>query len=225
MKKIGLLILISTFWFFYSYKPILFSKKKSTAIDSIFMYSKTFPINGYNCSWKIDTLDFPIFYLLDNSTKRILLEAPVDFNVYGNYAVNMDSIDNFNSYVFKDLNFDGFLDFNIYSKGSMPMTSSTNIYIFNNKKKIFEYSEELTDVSIDSINQRKRFLITSSFTFSSTTQKKHHFTNKGKLKYTEIITEEKINESDSSNYINIIYEKKILDKIIKRERKIEKLNN
>lgn len=184
--------------------------------DTIVKVSKPFELNGILCYWenyivyqKENVSDINI-NLKNYKNKQILLNTPVDV---------VDSIDyksdeyfhKLNNDYFEDLNFDGFKDFYYYSKGSMAMTSLTNIYLFNNKTKLFEDSEYLNAISVDKIDKVNKRLITTSFDSDSEETKTHYFDKFGKLKYTEVVTEY------FNPYDYKIYEKIINGEVVKRD--------
>lgn len=162
--------------------------------DTIIKVSKPFELNGILCYWEnhivcveenINQIDIN---LKNNKTKQTLLQVSLDVEDSVDYKSDI-YFNKLNNDYFQDLNFDSFKDFYYFSKGSMLMTSSTNVYLFNNDAKSFEYSEYLTAISIDEIDKENKRLITTRFDMDSDETKTHYFDNLGKLKYTEVVAE------------------------------------
>jgi len=177
--------------------------------------SNPFKINGIECYWEqSDTLTdegrMDLIKLKDYKTKRILVNHVECCLKYG---FDFNSPNNF-----MDVNFDGFKDFLIVSYGSMAMFELTNIYLFDSKTKQFEYSN-LSDngIEIDGVNRR---LITSSTDKSPNGRnfektKTHYFDKFGKVKYTEVITEE---DWDTIPIVYRTYEKIVNGKIVETKK-------
>lgn len=178
--------------------------------------SNPFKINGLECFWEqTDTLveenTMDIIRLKDYKTKRVLIN-------YIDCCCCKYGFDFYSSENFIDVNFDGFKDFLIKSYGSMAMFELTNIYLFNNKTKQFEYSD-LSDYGIerDSINRR---LITSSSDINPNGRnfertKTHYFDKFGKVKYTEVITTE---DWDTIPIVYRTYEKIVNGKVVETKK-------
>jgi hypothetical protein len=175
-----------------------------TKIDTSVKISAPFNLNNIKCNWKqIDSVSGAItIELRDYKTQRILLSYS-DYFKSGN---DINAEDYFNEH-FEDLNFDGFKDFFITSQGSKPMTDLVNMYLFNEKTKSFEFSEELSDNAIEEIDSVNRILSTTSSTLDGETIKKHYFNKNGTIKYSEIITKSDVSENDSVAHYKNIYEK------------------
>lgn len=153
-----------------------------------------FEVNGLLCQWEKVISDNEIILKLKNSHTNEILWEYSDLNYYENDLEKNEILINFFDNL-EDLNFDGFKDFSIYSRGSNASTSMTNIYIFNNKTKQFEHSEELSDTSIEELDSINKTLITKSFWWlwggpSGACTKKHYFDEFGKVIFTEIQKEE-----------------------------------
>lgn len=178
--------------------------------------SNPFKINGIECFWEqTDTLveegAMDIIRLKDYKTKRVLINH-IDCCCC-KYGFDFYSSENF-----IDVNFDGFKDFLIMSYGSMAMFELTNIYLFDNKTKQFEYSD-LSDngIETDSINRR---LITSSSDISPNGRnfektKTHYFDKFGKVKYTEVLTTE---DWDTIPIVYRTYEKIVNGKVVETKK-------
>lgn len=161
--------------------------------DTIVKISEPFQLNGIFCYWENhivcgeEHIEKTIVNLKNYKTKQIVLETTLDIGDSVDYKSD-EYFNSLNNEYFKDLNFDGFKDFYYYSKGSMAMTSLTNIYLFNSKEKLFEYSEYLSAIRIEEVDKKKRILITSSFDRDFEVNTTHHFDKSGKVKYTEVLT-------------------------------------
>lgn len=188
----------------------------STHKYGIIKKSNPFKINGIECFWEqTDTLveegAMDIIRLKDYKTKRVLINH-IDCCCC-KYGFEFYSSENF-----IDINFDGFKDFLIMSYGSMAMFELTNIYLFDNKTKQFEYSD-LSDngIETDSVNKR---LITRSSDISPNGRnfektKTHYFDKFGKVKYTEVITTE---DWDTIPTVYRTYEKIVNGKVVETKK-------
>jgi hypothetical protein len=179
-------------------------------VDSI-KISAPFNINGIKCILKqIDstsgatTLEFR-----DYKTQRIL----ISFSDYFRTESNMCEADYFKEN-FEDLNFDGFKDFFITKLGSCGMTDINNIYIFKEKTKSFEFSEDLSDNRIEEIDSINRTLSTSSFSLDNETIKKYYFDKNGAIKYSEMKIKTNLNKNDTVEKYNNFYEKRVNGKVV-----------
>jgi hypothetical protein len=179
--------------------------------DTILHLSQPFTLNGISLYWEkhiimADGSLSDIYIILKNyKTKQSLLEAPLD---YEDTVDNSDAnYDKFNKQSFEDYNFDGFKDASFYLRGSMAMTSTNAIYLFNEKTKSFDLSEELSATEVD-VDKKNRIVTASNFNLHSETTKKHHFDKFGKIKYTEVITI----HTDSVEYKT--YEKIVKGKVV-----------
>lgn len=180
-------------------------------VDSI-KISAPFNINGIKCIWKqIDSTSGAItIELRDYKTQRIL----ISYSDYFKSGNDVNEADYFKEH-FQDLNFDGFKDFFITSQGSSGRTDLVNIYLFNGKTKSFEFSEDLSDNSIEEMDSINKTLSTSSDNMDNEITKKHYFDKNGTIKYSEIITKSNLNENDTVEKYNNIYEKIINGKVVK----------
>lgn len=197
-----------------------------TKIDTLTIKSDYFLLNGKLRYWHHfltiydDSYYDILMQLKDKATDLVLLEY--EFSPKYNEDYDYKSVDyfaNINKNHFRDLNFDGFLDFYIYSHGSMPMTSSTNIYLFNPQNQLFEYSEILTDNSIEEVDSLRRILTTTSFNMETSYQKKHFFDQKGNFLFSEFRSETDIEVADTFIKKVVYYEK-----IVNGEVKISKID-
>lgn len=183
---------------------------KINKVDSI-KISAPFTINGIKCILKqIDsTSGATTIELRDYKTQRIL----ISFSDYFRTESNMCGVDYFKEN-FKDLNFDGFKDFFLSKHGGSAMSDITNIYIFKEKTKSFELSEDLSDNTIEEIDSINKTLLTISYNIDNEITKKHYFNKNGTIKYSVIITKSSINENDSIEKYNNKYEKVINGKVV-----------
>jgi hypothetical protein len=184
--------------------------------DTIKNVSKPFMLNNLMCYWE----HFFVIYnyggleitmkLYDNKTKKILLEYEYQPKYEEDYdyksATYFDSI---NKRHFDDFNFDGFKDFTLYEYGSMPMTSTTVIMLFNNETKTFEPSE-LSAPVIDEIDSFNKILTTHEWNMENVYYKKYHFYKNGKIKFKEEITERDYYPNDTTQKL-IRISKKIIN--------------
>lgn len=188
--------------------------KKSDTLTKI---SEPFQLNNMLCYWKhsfiiYDDYGFDITMELKSAdTRSTLFEYEYAPKYTEDYDYKSNSyFDTINKRHFRDVNFDGFKDFVIRSFGSMPMTSQDNIYLFNRNNKTFEYSEDLSDNTIEEVDNIKKILTTSSFTRESTSQRKHHFDKAGKLLFSEETFEGELEISDTI-LSNVVRYKKIIN--------------
>lgn len=201
-------------------------------VDTLIKISKPFALNGLTCYWKlyITTDAEKIIELYEFKTNRILASHQDiirfyetdfiyerDFNPLEYFnKINVDEIGN--EYLV-DLNFDGFEDFSFKGHGSTAMTDLTNIYLFDNKTHTFQYSEELSDNTIVEIDRTNRKLETIGFGMDYELTKKHYFDKKGKIKYTEVLTESyKFIDSLNLEVNYKTYEKVINGKVVETKR-------
>lgn len=167
--------------------------------DTLTKVSDAFMLNKLLCYWNHH---FVIYHygneeyglditmkLHDQKTKKLLLEWEFSPKYSEDYDYKSEYyFDSINKRHFRDMNFDGYKDFTIYSHGSMPMTSATNVVVFNHETKSFENSD-LSDNVIEELDSVNRILTTSSWDMRANYTKKHHFDDKGKIKFTEVFTE------------------------------------
>jgi hypothetical protein len=197
--------------------PIIAEEYK-VKIDTLTLKSEPFLLNNLLCNWKHFLMIYDNYgidieaKLYDYKTKKIILEydeSPKFPEYYYDYK-SVSYFDSINKKYFDDFNFDGLKDFSIYKYGSMPMTSGTEIYLFNKKTKTFDYSEDLTDNIIEEKDSIKRLLKTSSWNMQSNTTKIHHFDKSGKLIFSE--------QFDYPNDTLIVHYQKIINQKIVEKR-------
>ena len=102
--------------------------------DTLIKISEPFLLNGQQRYWRHHLTIYDeyglelIMQLKDKITDSMLLEIEHQPKYFEDYDYkSADYFAKINKNHFRDLNFDGFSDFYIYSHGSMTMTSSTNI--------------------------------------------------------------------------------------------------
>ncbi len=164
----------------------------STHIDTVVQASDTFLINRNWCRWKFTGITYAgkrgkgTMTLMKHSSNTVLLEDEDDFeDVYG--TIDFAAINERN---FKDANFDGGIDYVAYSRtGSGSGGEAYNIYFFDKKSGKYTYSN-LSGAypEFDSLNKT----LTTSWnmgvgTFSRATT---YFAKDGKVKYTDVYSEE-----------------------------------
>jgi len=87
---------------------------------------------------------------------------------------------------------------------------------------MFEDSE-LSDNSIEDLDAIHKILTTTSWDLNTHFTKKHHFDNKGKIKFTEYIDEENYYPNDTTSKLIRTYRKMIKDREI--EIKVDTVDN
>lgn len=194
------------------------AEESEVKADTLILTSRPFTLNNLLCYWKHSFLIYDYggldieAKLYDYKTKRILLEyeeSPKHPEYYYDYK-SETYFDSINKNYFDDFNFDGFKDFTIYYNGSMAMTSTTAIYLFNNENKTFERSD-LSDTSIEKIDTINRILQTSSWDMNYQFERKHHFDSNGKLIFSEQFTY-------ANDTTEIVHYKKTIDgKIVEQK--------
>ncbi len=181
--------------------------------DSIVKISKPFELNSVWFYWEN--------YIINGSEVKINLKNYKSKKTLISESFYVDELlvditsdeyfDVINAEFFEDLNFDGYKDFYFYYKGSMAMTSSTGIFLFNNESKTFEISEYLSANSIEEVDSNARKLVTSNYEMDYEIINTHYFDKFGKIKYSEVIT----NHSNPTEYK--VYEKIVNGKIVERK--------
>lgn len=190
-------------------------------LDSVNKVSKPFLLNDILCYWDNYILNNgEIKIQLKNFQTKEVLIAEMIYTADSEIDYTQDTyFQKLAEDSFDDFNFDGYQDFYIHYRGSMAMTSSIGIFIYNATTKAFEDSDELSANSIDSIDRQARKLITSDFGRDFAVLKTHYFGRYGKLLYSEITTK-------SSRYIDTVgfpveftrYEKVINGKVVESKR-------
>ena len=174
--------------------------------------SAPFIINSIKCTWKqTESPEGEItLELKDYKTQRILL----GYSDYFRTENDFNSAGYLNEH-FQDLNFDGFKDFLMTSYGSNETTNLVNIYLFNERTKTFEFSEDLSDNRIEEVDTVNRKLVTSSSGKDNEIKKNHYFDKYGQLKYLETITTSDSIVNDTLNIYRNRYEKSVNGKVVK----------
>jgi hypothetical protein len=187
-------------------------------IDTLITTSKPFKINNILFYWKKNIVTYdPAFITLYNyETGTRLIELNLNEEDSNIDESSSAFFNEFNKIHFQDLNFDGFKDFNYYSRAPhMEMNSLTNIALFNNDTKSFDYSEEIEAIYINEIDSINRKLVTSSFDLEYEYKKNHYFDKSGKIKYSEIITKWDSIVNDTTEIHKNLYQKLINGKVVK----------
>ena len=139
--------------------------------DTVVKISKSFRLNNLLCYWKHTFIlygesDFDLsMQLLEDKSERTLFEFEHSANPLDYKYKEEDYFKKINKKHFIDVNFDGYKDFVIYLYGSMPMTSQTDMFVYNKKTKIFETKpkENLSGRGIEERDRINKVLVTSSF--------------------------------------------------------------
>ncbi|TXI66675.1 MAG: hypothetical protein E6Q45_08820 [Flavobacterium sp.] len=188
---------------------------KNTEKDTIFKTSKPFKINNINAFWKYYiTPDKEItMELRQYKTNKILLVHSDISQFEYNFLKNKNYTDEKYLENFRDVNFDDNTDFVIYSnKDSGSGGSFFVIYLFDNKKKAFEHSEELSGGEAET-NIANRTLTTYwKSGVSINTRKIYHFGKNGEVEFTERFYNEHLEE----NIWKKEYEKTIKGKVVEQ---------
>lgn len=187
--------------------------------DTIVKISEPFILNRILCYWKHTLVVYggegydTLMELKDYNSERLLFsweyapELPEDFNLKAYFnTINKNFI---------DVNFDGYKDIAIYSEGSIPMTSKTNIYVFNANTKTFDSEEDLSDRIIEDVDSINKILTTSSFDWEATYEKRYHFDKKGKIRYVEEISYRPLDTDYTISLGERVYQKIIKGKVVK----------
>ncbi len=166
-----------------------------------------FTINNIICYWKftknfhfsdgkkLDYADFNL-QLIEKKTNKVIL-TDSDF-------ISLKQIDSVDLRLenFKDVNFDGYKDFiNPNQESSGTGGEFFNVHLYNPKKQIFEFSNELSnsDLEIDSLNRTLSTYWKAGVSLNVTSVT--HFDKKGKIKFKESIKKEVMNIDDKSKLV------------------------
>lgn len=202
--------------------------------DTIVKISEPFVLNKISCYWKHMLfianygLSDILMELKEYKTDSLILQYSDFVKYQDDFNYKSDSyFDEINEKCFKDVNFDGYKDFVSYSYGSMPMTSMTNIYIYDSQTKTFASQKDvggeyLSYNNIDKIDTINKILITSSFDMERVYKRKHHFDRNGKIKFSEYIIEEDFYPNDTTSKLIRTFKKIIKGEIT--ETKIDTTN-
>ncbi len=215
---------------FYAFFIILFAKENATVVryiesdhyantsvsDTFFTVSKPFMVNQLRLFWKSTiTAEGGIHLeLKEMNTKRTLLthsditQHELDFYKNPDYYAEEQHAESF-----KDLNFDGYIDFFIYSKQNSGSGGAFfDVYLFDHRKKYFYHSEELSggEIEIDTVKKTISTYWKSGVAWN--TNRIHHFGKKGKIKFVETITREVL-PGDTVSLLKTTHEKVIGQKV------------
>lgn len=190
-------------------KTIIAEEIIENKTETIIKISEPFKLNTILCYWEHSfILDNDILHgvemkLKDYKTDKVILESANYVKYEGDFKYKSQNyFDEINKRYFKDINFDGYKDFVNFSSGSMGMTNRTAIYIFNNQTKTFDSvkdaaGEDLSDNYIAEVDSINRILVTRSFDMERVYERRQHFDKKGKIKFSEYITQSSIEISDT----------------------------
>ncbi|WP_179354736.1 XAC2610-related protein [Winogradskyella vidalii] len=195
---------------FYRDNKILWSNLKA--------YSKPFNFQGKEYVWEYFIPNYDkskgISYsqnLLENSSKKVILNGQTGGENYTETINNLYEINNLNAET-KDINLDEFKDISFYnSVKSGTAGEFTDVYLFNSKEDIFEYSEIFSGYNVEYESDKNRI---SSMAKSGA--KEYYFRyinlkeNKKDIDFTETI----------HHYFDTIFYKKSINEKIINERKI-----
>lgn len=182
--------------------------------DTLFKVSEPFLINGIKCYWELKGIAYDDFYLV-NATLQLKNYKTKKTLLSNNDVYDRSFFDNdFNlSFDPRDANFDGFEDFVLDSHASSGDGGSVyRIYFFDNKRKTFELPPlEIPNIEIDSLNKT----ISGSWKMGASHYSNyiHYFGEYGKMKFTEIFTDEIISV-DTLILLKTTYEKIINKKVV-----------
>lgn len=209
-------------------------KNNSIQIDTLVKVSKPFVINNVNCYWKFTVylnneiqggngtleligLDNKQALLTDGENEYYELNAS-----YYTHSFNGISFEQLNDESIKDINFDGYNDFMLYSRVSSGSGGEFyKVYLFDNKTELFKFSKELSGGYLTINNDNRSLLSSWKNGAGNYTERVHYFDKTGKIKFTEIITNEII-WGDTLSLLKKSYKKIIEGKVVKT--KIETLN-
>lgn len=190
---------------------------QKTEKDTIFRISNPFKINNMEIYWKyyFTTEGEMLMTLKEHKTNITLLEHSDIIRLEFDYHKNYDYLNEQYLENFQDVNFDDYVDFALYSnQDSGSGGAFFRIYLFNNDKKVFECSEELSggEVETDTINKTLTTFWKSGTSFNF--QKTFHFGQNGKIEFTENFVNEYLEENIwKTEYRKIINGKVVEQKI------------
>lgn len=198
---------------------VAFNKLSNKELDTIVKTSNTFKINGIECIWKHYIINEEVrFILKDFKTNQTLIDTDYILNYISESDTSSTYFKTVNEKCFVDLNFDGFKDFTCESRGSNgAMSNIVIIYIFNNKTKTFNESEEIYGNEILKIDKIKRSLILSHEWRHGQDSTIIYFNKLGKIKYTEVYSGYS-SIIDTTTWVYNIYIKTINGKKVKEKR-------
>jgi hypothetical protein len=188
--------------------------------DTLIKTSAPFVINGVKCYWKIGLIVYPgdengdiTLELKNLSTNKIILSSFDE--QYDKHAFNTIDFENLNKDNLEDLNFDGYKDFSFFDKAASGTAGTYyRAYIFNSKKQLFEFIEDLSGYGLTA-NVKDKTLSTYGKNGAYWNLKKiHHFGKGGKIRYTEI-TKNEVISIDTKRFLKTTYERIVDDQIIK----------
>lgn len=198
-------------------------------IDTLRKKSQPFKINGVNCYWELTLFLYKgqkggtgKLELRNQKSSLIILRNDngdegdyYSLNGYGYWhSFNEINFELMNADIITDANFDGYEDFVIHNRSSSGSAGDfSDVYLFNPVKKTFERSKTLScyDIHIDTTNK-----IVSSYAKNGAAYNVSasiHFGSHGKIKYSEVIETEKID--NNSPLFRVTNRKIINGKVVK----------
>jgi hypothetical protein len=206
-------------------------------------FSNIFSINGMKCHWEYEveytdeTNENSKEYIVNIISQKLMKFSPRDYILYLDLSkfafrtkkniTDLESTDYF--YVtndkIKDINFDGYDDFEFHNNVSGANQNNT-VYLFNPNLKKFEYSKDLSGASLGEgieLDKNKKIAIYSGkggggiYGF-----RKVHFNSDGSIKYKERFWNEEIGDYSSEGIKYSFNYKKEKDGVITDSLKVFK---
>ncbi|RZK14706.1 MAG: hypothetical protein EOO43_15985 [Flavobacterium sp.] len=192
--------------------------------DTLSKNGKPFKINGVDCFWE---LKLPlregsndgdgILTLRNIQSKKALLINSDYYSLDNSYYTNsFNGVDfeSFNKDCIKDVNFDGYKDFMIYGlEESGSAGSLYKVYLFNDKKKLFEQSKALSgyDILLDTVNKTRTSGGRNGYNYNVSVT--DFFGRRGTIKYTET-TEREVISDEPKRLLKTTYNKIVNKKVV-----------
>lgn len=202
-------------------------------IDTLIKKCQPFNINDINCFWELklflykgQKLGTGKLELINQKNLKVILSD--DYGDAEDYT--LDEFSDWHSFklmsddVIKDANFDGYKDFVLYRRSASGSAGEfSEIYLFNQTKKIFERSKVLSgyNISIDTITKTVSSYARNGAKYNVTDT--IYFGKNGKIKYQKITEGETIKTKDGTPLFKITYKKVIDGKVVKT--KIDTVTN
>ena len=190
--------------------------------DTLIKISDPFSINGITCYWELKGIGHDDFYLVNASLelKNYKNKKTILYNedVYDRTFFDCDFILTFDP---RDANFDGFEDFVLETRtGSGSGGSGYRIYFFDDKTSTFIHPPlEIGNIEIN--NSDKTISGSWKMGAGHFIHRTHYFDGNGKMKFTEIFTNEIISV-DTLTLLKRTFQKIINEEIM--ETKIDTVN-
>ena len=201
--------------------PAMMATVDSSQVDTLTWQQPEFVLNGVKCFWtgklivfRGDTMPHEAqFNLLAADNRKMMYQRMEETDRKGFEFLR--TYDHLFTDLFKDINFDGYQDVLEYDQISSGSGGSFyNVFAFNSAKREFLLSKELSgaDITVDTVNRT-----TSDFWkggYGNYSQRVLHYSAKGKLLFTENITNELI-ETDTVDLQVSVTKKIINGKLVK----------